>query len=76
MLRVVAMSRLLRAQNFFLNGQGAPIKGLRLAVAALGIIKVRQVVEADGHVGVLRPQRLFIHGQGPWVAEFAPTVAT
>jgi hypothetical protein len=41
------------------------IKGLGLRVLALGLVKVRQIVEAVGHIRVLRAQRLFTDRQRP-----------
>jgi hypothetical protein len=57
----------LGAQRFFPHRQRALVEGFGFRVLALVVVEVRQVVEASGHVGVVRPQRLFRDLEGPFI---------
>ena len=54
-------------KRLFPDRQRPLVKRLGLRVLALVSVKLRQVVEARGHVGVLRAQRLFPDRQRPLV---------
>ncbi len=55
------------SQSVLVDRQRTLVERLSLGVAALGVIKRRQVVEARGHVGVLRAQRLLPDRQPPLI---------
>jgi hypothetical protein len=48
----------------FSNSQGALIEGFSSAIVALGTVEHCQVVEASGHIGMVRPQGGFTNPQG------------
>ena len=48
-----------RAQSLFSDSQRPLVKGLGLCVLALSTVKLRQVVEDGGQIGVSGAKRLF-----------------
>jgi hypothetical protein len=61
---------MLRAKGLFPDRQCPLVKGLGFRVLALIGVEPPNVIEAGGHVGVLRPQRLFPNPQRPLVKGF------
>jgi hypothetical protein len=54
----------LRTERPLGYGKGALVERLGLGVAALGMIKLAEVVEVLSDVGVVRAKRLFGYGKG------------
>src|SRR6266699_3454630 len=51
------------SQNLLTDGESAPEQQFGFFVPALGVAKSRPLVKCLGHIGMVRPQALFAHGE-------------
>src|SRR6266850_3527016 len=61
---------MLCAQHPLLQRQGPLVQGFGRAIAPLGPVELRQIVEARGHSGMVGPQHPLPQRQGPRVQGF------